>query len=134
MGFSNAGKDIVEPTNIDFEVKRSETGEVTLEPFIDDNKNHRKVNTEYISKFQSFSWGTDHGLFVDNSNRVFSCGNGKFGKLGLGNEEDQRKPVLITDLQGKFVGDVQAGPYHSMAITKDGKLYTWGCGQFGRLG
>ena len=66
MGFPNGGKDLTEPTSIDFEVKKSDNGEIVLEAFIDDVKTHRKVNTEYITKFQSFSWGTDHGLFVDN--------------------------------------------------------------------
>ena len=51
---------------MDFEIKNSEEGEVYCEAFIDDNKKHRKVNTEYITRFQSFSWGVDHGLFVDN--------------------------------------------------------------------
>ena len=51
MGFSNAGKDIIEPTSVDYEVKKSEKGEVMLEAFIDDNKTHRKINTEYITRF-----------------------------------------------------------------------------------
>lgn len=41
---------------------------------------------------------------------------------------------MIQSLSGKLVGDVKAGQFHSMAITKDGKIYTWGGGQFGRLG
>ena len=65
MGFLNAGKDVTEPLSIDYEVKKTETGEVTLEAFIDDIKSHRKINTEYITKFECFSWGTDHGLMVD---------------------------------------------------------------------
>lgn len=51
MGFPNGGKDLTEPTSIDFEVKKSDNGEIVLEAFIDDVKTHRKVNTEYITKF-----------------------------------------------------------------------------------
>jgi hypothetical protein len=33
---------------VEFEVKKSEEGEVSLEAFIDENKNHKRVKTEYI--------------------------------------------------------------------------------------
>lgn len=44
------------------------------------------------------------------------------------------KPKLVETLKSIFVVDVSAGSSHSAAITSDGDLYTWGLGEYGRLG
>lgn len=43
-------------------------------------------------------------------------------------------PKLITALQGKEVVNISCGSAHSCSITRDGQLYTWGKGTYGRLG
>lgn len=60
---------------------------------------------------------------------------GDYGKLGHGNCSIQKNPKLITGaLSGKNVKCVCAGYRHSAAVTEDGELYTWGEGDYGRLG
>ena len=44
------------------------------------------------------------------------------------------KPRLVEALKAKRVRDVACGSSHSAAITSSGELYTWGCGEYGRLG
>ena len=41
---------------------------------------------------------------------------------------------MVEGLRGKNVVSVVAGGEHSAAITRDGALYTWGKGSYGRLG
>ena len=41
---------------------------------------------------------------------------------------------MITGLAGKDVVRIACGSTHSAAITADGELYTWGRGNYGRLG
>lgn len=41
---------------------------------------------------------------------------------------------MITDLSSVKVMQVVCGQYHSMALTADGKVYTWGWGIHGQLG
>ena len=118
---------------MEFEVQYKEDG-VYLEAFIDTNKAHKKINTEYISQFQSVSWGIDHCLLLDKKHRVFSMGFNKHGRLGHGDENDRLKPQMIASLKDKGVIDVQCGAYHSAAVTNTGEIYTWGPGNAGRLG
>ena len=60
---------------------------------------------------------------------------GDFGKLGHGNNTMQKSPKqILGPLAGKTVISISAGYRHSAAITEDGALYTWGEGDFGRLG
>ena len=44
------------------------------------------------------------------------------------------KPRLIEALKSKRVRDISCGSSHSAAITSNGDLYTWGLGDYGRLG
>lgn len=43
-------------------------------------------------------------------------------------------PKIIEALLAKRVFYIACGSSHSSAITSDGELYTWGQGQYGRLG
>eukprot|EP00947_MAST-08B_sp_MAST-8B-sp1_P004455 g4455.t1 len=71
---------------------------------------------------------------VTEAGAVYSRGDGSWGNLGHGNEEDQDVPKLIEALSGVRVCAVSAGPTHSLFLTEDGKAYSCGYGGFGRLG
>lgn len=43
-------------------------------------------------------------------------------------------PTLIKALQGKHVVHISCGTSYSAAVTASGELYTWGRGNYGRLG
>eukprot|EP00351_Strombidinopsis_sp_SopsisLIS2011_P002379 CAMPEP_0116880002 /NCGR_PEP_ID=MMETSP0463-20121206/11855_1 /TAXON_ID=181622 /ORGANISM="Strombidinopsis sp, Strain SopsisLIS2011" /LENGTH=71 /DNA_ID=CAMNT_0004529993 /DNA_START=221 /DNA_END=435 /DNA_ORIENTATION=+ len=54
------------------------------------------------------------------------------GTLGHGSEDDVHfgspKKVEYFDKRGVKVQDIQLGEYHSMALSEDGNVYTWGYG------
>ncbi|XP_055518701.1 probable E3 ubiquitin-protein ligase HERC1 isoform X3 [Leucoraja erinacea] len=88
-----------------------------------------------IKKISSSKGSDGHTLAFTTEGEVFSWGDGDYGKLGHGNSSTQKYPKLIQGpLQGKDVVCVSAGYRHSAAVTEDGELYTWGEGDFGRLG
>ena len=50
--------------------------------------------------------------------------------LGHGNENNVKfnEPRLVKGLANKKVVDIALGEYHSVALTEDGSVYTWGYG------
>ena len=84
---------------------------------MDEPERHKKVGFEYISEGVSFSWGHDHGLFVDAKNRIFSSGFNRYGRLGHGDERECSKFTLIKSMQNKKVVDVKCGFFHSLCVT-----------------
>lgn len=66
---------------------------------------------------------------------VFFTTSGDYGKLGHGNNVTQKYPRLVAGpLTGRAVRWVSAGYRHSACVTQEGELYTWGEGDYGRLG
>lgn len=60
------------------------------------------------------------------SGLLFTWGLNVYGELGIGNSEDQYKPMQVEFLQEYTVTSISAGQNHSAAVTQCGKLFTWG--------
>ncbi|KAJ8297784.1 hypothetical protein KUTeg_024315 [Tegillarca granosa] len=75
-----------------------------------------------------------HYLALTSDSEVFSWGNGDGGRLGHGDNISRDEPTLVTAMSGKQVVDILCGGTYSAAITSNGELYTWGRGNYGRLG
>lgn len=81
----------------------------------------------------SVSCGHCHTLAVTN-NGIYVWGSSQFGQLGLGKVLQCSSPELITLLAQEVIVDAIAGQYHSVALTADGRVFTWGWGVHGQLG
>lgn len=68
--------------------------------------------------------------------QVYACGEGTNGRLGCGGLTDVSSPKLISDLSTYVVRKVavNTGGRHAMALTADGKVFSWGDGEYGQLG
>ena len=65
---------------------------------------------------------------------VFSWGRGEDGQLGIGDTSDQDEPTYVDALRGVGVQQIACGSGHTVVLTNDGEVYTWGRGDDGRLG
>uniref|UniRef100_A0A1D1Z6V7 Putative E3 ubiquitin-protein ligase HERC4 n=1 Tax=Anthurium amnicola TaxID=1678845 RepID=A0A1D1Z6V7_9ARAE len=81
------------------------------------------------------SAGASHSVALLSGNVVCSWGRGEDGQLGHGDAEDRLLPTLITALDGQDIVSVTCGADHTTAYSESGlQLYSWGWGDFGRLG
>ncbi|CAG9575570.1 unnamed protein product [Danaus chrysippus] len=78
--------------------------------------------------------GGKHALALTADGKVYSWGEGEDGKLGHGNRITLEAPRLIESLAGERVISIACGSAHSACVTARGHLYTWGLGEYGRLG
>ncbi|KAJ2946601.1 hypothetical protein O0L34_g12657 [Tuta absoluta] len=78
--------------------------------------------------------GGKHALALTADGKVYSWGEGEDGKLGQGNRITLEIPRLIEALSGERVVGIACGSAHSACVTARGHLYTWGMGEYGRLG
>mmetsp|Transcript_937 Transcript_937/g.2963 ORF Transcript_937/g.2963 Transcript_937/m.2963 type:complete len:884 (-) Transcript_937:581-3232(-) len=46
----------------------------------------------------------------------------------------QSRPFMLKSMQSIFVFDVAVGVSHCAALSREGHVYTWGCGDYGKLG
>nr|CAD7427834.1 unnamed protein product [Timema monikensis] len=85
-----------------------------------------------------------HYLALTGDGEVYTWGSGDGGRLGHGDSNSREEPTLVQAMAGKHVVRVACGTIHfldvvgpdcsSAAITVSGELYTWGRGNYGRLG
>ena len=82
----------------------------------------------------SVSAGDFHNLVLTAGGAVWSWGGGEHGRLGHGDEQDQWQPKKVEALAGQRVVAVSANLGHSLALTADGAVWSWGHGLYGKLG
>ena len=77
-----------------------------------------------------------HTLACNSDGDVYSWGDGYKGKLGHNDQEPRDIPTKIDPsvFGSEFVIGVACGGIHSAAVTREGSVFTWGCGSDGRLG
>ena len=81
--------------------------------------------------------GRYYSLALTSDGQVFAWGSNPYGQLGNGSTTSSLVPVqTVTSgaLAGKTVVAIAAGDWHSMALTSDGQVFTWGYNNKGQLG
>eukprot|EP00971_Amphidinium_carterae_P059528 1177206-Amphidinium_carterae.1 len=66
---------------------------------------------------------------------VFVHGSGECDQLGLGDHQRERqKPTVVQSLSAESITTLSCGALHTLCVTADGRLFSWGCNDDGALG
>uniref|UniRef100_A0A669C6P5 Alsin Rho guanine nucleotide exchange factor ALS2 n=1 Tax=Oreochromis niloticus TaxID=8128 RepID=A0A669C6P5_ORENI len=76
----------------------------------------------------------DHQVLPTLQTEVWSWGHGEHGQLGHGDNLARLQPLCIKSLNNKEVVRVAAGAHHSLALTAQSQVFSWGSNSSGQLG
>ncbi|CAF4634181.1 unnamed protein product [Rotaria sp. Silwood1] len=78
--------------------------------------------------------GAYHSVIISKSGTVFTCGLNASGQLGLSDTDIRVWPSNIKALQQQKVTYAACGEKHSVVVTVDGGVFSFGSGTYGQLG
>lgn len=78
--------------------------------------------------------GGQHSVLVSHSGAVYAWGRNNRGQLGLGDTEDRIFPTQVRSLRNQRICHISCGDEHTICLTEDGGVFSFGSGQYGQLG
>jgi alpha-tubulin suppressor-like RCC1 family protein len=80
------------------------------------------------------SGGESHSAILTLTSKVYVYGKNYFGQLGLGHNNYVYHPTKIDFLDKIKISKVVCGGDHTLALSEDNNIYSWGLNMFGQLG
>ncbi|KAG3118656.1 hypothetical protein PI124_g4101 [Phytophthora idaei] len=80
--------------------------------------------------------GKAHSAIIDVYSNLYCFGSGTSGQLGQGedNLESSQEPIRVPHLTSTCVQHVACGSNHTLCLSVDGRVFTWGDNSFGQIG
>ncbi|XP_030472757.1 ultraviolet-B receptor UVR8-like isoform X2 [Syzygium oleosum] len=78
--------------------------------------------------------GGRHSAVITDTGALLTFGWGLYGQCGQGSTNDQLRPTCVSSLLGTAIGGIAAGLWHTICVSTEGQLYSFGGNQFGQLG
>ncbi|GAB2299956.1 hypothetical protein Dimus_034001 [Dionaea muscipula] len=76
-----------------------------------------------------------HSTALTKEGEVYGWGRGEHGRLGFGDDKSSKMvPQKVQLLSEEYIVQVSCGGTHSVALTRDGRIFSFGRGDHGRLG
>ncbi|XP_052184195.1 ultraviolet-B receptor UVR8 isoform X2 [Diospyros lotus] len=86
------------------------------------------------SYVKGISCGGRHSAVITDAGALLTFGWGLYGQCGQGSTDDELSPACVSSLLGIQIDGVAAGLWHTVCVSADGDVYTFGGNQFGQLG
>lgn len=85
---------------------------------------------------QQVACGADFTACVTDEDQMYMFGSDYYGCIGVESEQGMEvlEPVLLEFFEERPVRQVSCGDNHVVVVTQSGDIYSWGCGEHGRLG
>ena len=80
-----------------------------------------------------FATAGQYCTFTATPSKLCAWGCGKNGRTGLGDEKSRSSPTEVTSFTGRPISSI-ASYAHTIVLTVDGCLWSFGDGQHGKLG
>ncbi|WP_033491762.1 RCC1 domain-containing protein, partial [Bifidobacterium coryneforme] len=94
-----------------------------------------RIDTPTVQvRLAQMSAGQSHSLAVGSDGNLYAWGNNQNGQLGNGTTTNQTTATKATTPTGTGFIQTAAGGSHSMALDRDGRIWTWGSNEKGQLG
>ncbi|XP_078441246.1 ultraviolet-B receptor UVR8-like isoform X2 [Wolffia australiana] len=92
--------------------------------------------SSFTEKITQVFAGYHHSAAVTDNGKLFMWGKNSSGQLGLGRNSGSfvSAPTKLDSLAGMHIETVALGSQHSIAVTDNGSVLSWGAGALGRLG
>ena len=83
-----------------------------------------------------YPFGDESGFVSSSENQIYVWGSNQCGQLGLGDDFNRNKPqkLILCSSGSSNIISVSCGEYFTMALTRNGTLYSWGYNESGQLG
>ncbi|XP_039127125.1 ultraviolet-B receptor UVR8-like [Dioscorea cayenensis subsp. rotundata] len=76
-----------------------------------------------------------HSTALTEKGEVYAWGRGEHGRLGFGDDKSSKMvPQKVQLLAAEDIVQMSCGGTHSVALTRDGRMFSFGRGDHGRLG
>jgi len=119
---------------IGHEFRDEETGLINTK-VLKDNLTPKEVQWKGESlPILTMSCGMYHMLLITTQRKLYSVGLNKDGQLGLGDTTNRSEFEMVDTLKNYNMLHVGVGSYHSVCTDVDGRIFTFGRGDGGRLG
>lgn len=78
--------------------------------------------------------GYGYSVAISASGKCYTWGFNDKLQLGLGHRFNQHRPQVVRALEDKICVSAACGQQHTLVLTEDGQVWSWGLGVFGQLG
>ena len=88
----------------------------------------------YLLFFLKIAVSKYHTVFLCKNGSVYSCGQGRGGRLGHGNEQTVLSPKRISGLDGIFCTAIANANDHTLILDQMGQVFSFGLNTYHQLG